>query len=524
MAANDQYIDHTTAAALEERAKLRKHFNRFDIYFFLICTIVGVDTLGQVAQNGAQGFLWLLVLAVVFFVPYALLTAELGSAFTEEGGAYVWTRMAWGRFVAAINAIFYWFSNPIWIGATLALLCIAAIQNYFVNFSNGSIWYYLIGMGYIWFSVYSAILSFGIGKWIPTIGAWCRIVVISLFAVTTVIYAFKHGLNFPSGSAFKPTWTQFIALTPLLFFNYVGFELPNAAGDEMKDAQKDVPFTVIRAMFTSILLYGLPILAIISVVPPDQIKGKGVSAFLDAVSTVFSGVYGGAASTMVKIAAVMFILALVSSACTWLMGSDRSQAVACYDGAGPRFLGKFSARLGTPVNVNFLSGCFSTLVFVIASELTSGSAADAFNVMIGVVLTFTTISYIVIFPALAKLRMSHPDVHRPYRVPGGMAGVWVCTGLTTFWAVFASIVAIFPGFLDGQFFHNGSFYSGAFLNNADLPSNVSRLKYETISLVAIGVTMVAGVIFYYLGAPTRAASVDVALEGNEAMVPQTSGE
>ena len=65
----------------------------------------------------------------------------------------------------------------------------------------------------------------------------------------------------------------------------------------------------------------------------------------------------------------MFILALVSSACTWLMGSDRSQAVACYDGAGPRILGNFSAKLGTPVNVNFLSGCFSTIVFIIASVL-----------------------------------------------------------------------------------------------------------------------------------------------------------
>ena len=63
----------------------------------------------------------------------------------------------------------------------------------------------------------------------------------------------------------------------------------------MKDAQKDVPVTVLRACVTAILLYGLPMLAIISVIPPADIKGKGVSAFLDAVATVFNGVYGGAA-------------------------------------------------------------------------------------------------------------------------------------------------------------------------------------------------------------------------------------
>ena len=193
----------------------------------------------------------------------------------------------------------------------------------------------------------SAILSFGVGKWIPTLGAWCRILVISLFSITTIMYAFEHGLHFPSAASFSPTWTAFIALTPLLFFNYVGFELPNAAGDEMKDAQKDVPVTVLRACITAILLYGLPMLAIMSVIPPADIKGKGVSAFLDAVATVFNGVYGPAANTMIKIAAAGFILAVVSSACTWLMGSDRSQAVASYDGAGPRILGRFSARYGT---------------------------------------------------------------------------------------------------------------------------------------------------------------------------------
>ncbi len=106
--------DLITSAALTEKAKLRKHFGRFDIFFFLICTIIGVDTLGRVAVEGAQGFLWLIFLAIFFFVPYALIVAELGAAFTEEGGAYIWTRMAWGRLVAGTNAIFYWFSNPVW--------------------------------------------------------------------------------------------------------------------------------------------------------------------------------------------------------------------------------------------------------------------------------------------------------------------------------------------------------------------------------------------------------------------------
>ena len=64
----------------------------------------------------------------------------------------------------------------------------------------------------------------------------------------------------------------------MLFFNYVGFELPNAAGDEMKDAQKDVPLTVLRACVTAILLYGLPILAVIAVIPPKRSRSRASTA------------------------------------------------------------------------------------------------------------------------------------------------------------------------------------------------------------------------------------------------------
>ena len=79
------------------------------------------------------------------------------------------------------------------------------------------------------------------------------------------------------GGDFKPTYALFIALVPVLFFNYVGFELPSAAGDEMKDAQKDVPFTVLRAAITAILLYGLPILAVIAVLPKERSPASTVS-------------------------------------------------------------------------------------------------------------------------------------------------------------------------------------------------------------------------------------------------------
>ena len=287
----DEFVEQTTAAAIEEKAKLQKHFGRFDMFFFLICTLVGLDTLGAVSSYGAQAFTWLAVLGVFFFVPYALLTAELGSTFHEEGGAYVWTKLAFGRFVAAINAVLYWLSNPIWLGGTLTITAVTVFNEFFTPLGN---WKYLFSLAFIWFAVWSAILSFGVGKWIPTIGAWARMLLLGFFTFTVILYAGKHGVHGVGHGDFKPTWAIFIAAAPVLFFNYVGFELPNSAGDEMKDPQRDVPFTVLRSAVGTFLLYGAPILAILLVLPAAQITSLG--GFIDAMKTV-STVYGGHVTT-----------------------------------------------------------------------------------------------------------------------------------------------------------------------------------------------------------------------------------
>src|SRR5215210_777277 len=348
LTADEAVLDAETKAAEQEKSKLRKHFGRFDMLFFLICTLVGVDTLGAVANNGAEGFTWLIFLAIFFFVPYALLTAELGAAFTDEGGCYVWTKLAWGRFIAGINTVLYWLSNPVWMGG---LLCITAVTTFNTFFGDlGQAGQYLFALAFIWFGVWAAILSFGIGKWIPTLGAWARIALLGFFSFSVVVYAFQNGLHAPAASEFTPSYALFIALVPLLFFNFVGFELPNAAGDEMKNPQRDVPYTVMRATVASVLLYGVPILAILMVLPTDQITGLG--GFIDAMKAVFT-VYGGqvtddgatltgAGKVLGDLMAAGFILVLLSSGTTWLMGSDRTQVVAGYDGAAPRALGYFS--------------------------------------------------------------------------------------------------------------------------------------------------------------------------------------
>jgi glutamate:GABA antiporter len=500
-------IDVTTRAMLEEKQKLQRHFGRTDIFFFLICTLVGLDTIGSVASNGGEGFTWLIFLGLAFFVPYALLTAELGSAFTEEGGSYIWTRLAFGRRVAAVNAVIYWISNPIWVGGSLAILSLAAITTFFTNgeplggpeIGATTLGNWLFMLGFIWFTVIAAILSFQVGKWIPTSGAFVRIAVLSLFTISVVLYGIQHGVAGFGVGDFSPTYVAFIALVPVLFFNYVGFELPNAAGEEMEDAKRDVPFGVLRAAVVTILLYGGPILAILLILPKEQITGLG--GFLDSIKTVFT-VYGGSVAAdgtatldglgavLGNLAAISLVIALITSGTTWVMGADRAQAMAALDGSAPRSLGTLSQRFGTPINVNLMSGVVATIVLISAMTITEGDAAKYFAAALGLAISTTTISYLAIFPALWKLRISHPHVPRPYKVPGGMFGVIFISVLTFAWALFATLSLLFPGL-------------GTSDPDGSLPEGFDRITYEATQFVPLILIILLGVVFYIMGRKTR---------------------
>jgi glutamate:GABA antiporter len=338
------------------------------------------------------------------------------------------------------------------------------------------------------------------GKWVATAGAVVRVVLMALFTLTVVFYAVGHGVHGFGGGAFRPTWAVFLLAAPILIFDLEGFELPSSASEELKNPRRDVPFAVLRSGIGTVLFYGVPILAILLVLRPAQLSSVG--GFVDAMQTVFV-VYGGhtaasgtvltgAGRILADVCAVGVIFGLLSSGVVWLIGSDRTQAVAGFDGAAPRWMGYFSKRLGTPIGVNLLSGVVSTGVLVLALTLTSGNAAKYFSATLGLVISMVTITYVLIFPAVIRLRYKYPDVSRPYRIPGGTAGLWVTGILTTAWAAFTTVAVVYPGI-------------GTASPDSSLPSGFAgqRLQYELSQIIPLGAMILIGLAFYALGRRTR---------------------
>jgi len=121
---------------------------------------------------------------------------------------------------------------------------------------------------------------------------------------------------------------------------------------------------------------------------------------------------------------------------------------------------------------------------------------------------------VLIFPSVIKLRYSHPDVPRPYRIPGGKVGLWTAGILTTAWALFTTIAIIYPGI-------------GTSDPDASLPTGFEhqRLEYTLSQVIPLVVMVLVGLLFYALGAPTRRQAAQAeAAQADAASGQAVSGE
>jgi glutamate:GABA antiporter len=228
---------------------------------------------------------------------------------------------------------------------------------------------------------------------VVAVGAIARFALFGLFTVVVLAYGVRHGFHGLGAGSFVPTFSGFTALVPLILFSLVGFELPNTAGEEMLNAARDVPAGIAKSLVATGALYGLPILGILVVLPPNQ--ASGLAGFPQAVKQAVS-VFGG-----------------ISTEVGWLMGI----LIA------------------------------ATGVFVATEQITNGNVYKFFSVALSLAISTTLMSYLGIFPAAWVLRRRRPADERPFRAPF----LRVATILTLVLVVFATIEALCPGLGGGWF-------------------------------------------------------------------------
>jgi amino acid transporter len=403
----------STAAKEKGNSGFKKVFRGLDMTLFTVCAILVMDTLAPSAAIGASSISWWIITLVLFFIPYGLITAELGTTYPEQGGLYVWIKNAFGEKWAARSTWLYWINVALWMPSVYILFAGMFAQLFFPDMSLW--WQIAIGVVMTWLTVLFGSMKMEAGKWIPNIGAMIKALIMVVIGVGAFIYAGHHGVaNDLSFKAILPSWNAGLAFLPVIVYNFMGFELMSGASGEMKNPGKDIPRAIIIAGALIAVFYVMGTVGILMAVPLEKLGL--VSGIVDTLKIIIGGTSFGDA--MVIVLGVAALYSFMANMVTWTMGANRTAAEAAKENELPAIFGREHPVYKTPVGAFIITGIVSTVVIIVYGFM-AGSAEDLFWTLFAFSSIVFLLPYLMLFPAFLKLRKTDPNIERPYRVPGG---------------------------------------------------------------------------------------------------------
>ena len=365
---------------------------------YLILPVAAAQLLGPAS-------VWAILAAGFAVLLLVLCFAEAGSLFDTAGGAYVYTRAAFGDFVGFEVGWMTWIAR------------IASVASLSVFFSRA--------VGYLWEGANhgvgqaaTIVLELGFLTWINVRGvksgartavllAWGKILPLVLL-VAVGLFAIDWTRIFPVPA---PASGNFTKAALLVLFAYAGFENTAAPAGEFKNPQRDIPFALIVQIAIVTGIYTLVQLTAMGTLPN---LGVSKTPLADAGRLLL----GPAGGLLLTVGAALSVLGTNNN--TVLAGPRYLYALA-EGGRLPRVFAKIHPRYRTPyVAILTQSGIAAGLIAIdflihwlrpgalgVAEELAVLSAIARLATYIGTCL------------AVPVLRRKMPSTPRTIRLPGG---------------------------------------------------------------------------------------------------------
>lgn len=411
-----------------------------DLTLFSASAIIVLDGLGPSAAIGAPAISWYIIILIVLFIPYALIIAELGTTYPNQGGLYIWIQLAFGDRWAARIAWYYWANVALGMPSVHILFSGILVQLFFPGLRTLPV--LLISLGMTWITVLVSTFTMKIAKWVPNVGGAIKVIVILVLGLGGITYASRHGVaNDLSFQAVLPSWNNGVVFLPVLVFNLLGFELMSGAGEEMKKPGHDIPIAILISGGLTAALYLMATSGILMAIPLEKISL--IQSITGALQVILGDTFGG--QSIVLVMGIGILFTFFSTMVTWVVGVNRVAARAAEDKWLPSLFGKCRPETHTPVGANVLMGLVSSTV-LITYGLLSMSNDQLFWTLFAFGSIIFLLPYLILFPAFLKLRISQPDTHRPYRLPGGRAVAWAASLVCTLFILLAIVLFIWtPG-------------------------------------------------------------------------------
>jgi putative glutamate/gamma-aminobutyrate antiporter len=407
-----------------------------------LAAVLTLRSMPSVAEYGWASIAYYLLGALFFFVPLAMVAAELATAWPRAGGLYAWVREAFGDRSGFLSIWFEWVENVIWFPTVLSFVAAAVAYVIDPSLANDKLYLVLVMLGIFW----SLTLAnfFGM-KWVLRINN-PAVIVGTLIPAAVLIVMGVYWLVAGKANAIPFHAHKLLpnlgSISHLVFFvgvvlGFAGIEMAGFHAKESRNPRRDFPRALLLA---TVLIVGISIvttLAIAVVVP--QAKLSLVSGVLQTFDFFFKAIGIGAWATKVMSALVAVgTLALIS---TWLLGPSKGLYASERTGDLPPELHYVNKR-HIPVAILIFQGILGTLFALLF--LFVPSINTSYWMLTALTTQILVMMYIMIFAAAIRLRYTQPDAPRAYKIPGGNYGMWIVAGMGLIGSAFALVIGFVP--------------------------------------------------------------------------------
>lgn len=316
--------------------KLTRAVSRWEIVGLSVNDVIGsgvflLPAAAAILLGGAS--IWAVFLAGCAVAILVLCFAEASSYFDEPGGAYLYTREAFGEFVGFEVGWMTWLAR------------VTSVASLSVGFAMACS-YLWPGAAEGWGRALIITVSLSFLTWINIIGVkqGAKLAIFLTIAKLIPLVAFigigVFAVEWELINTNSPmvTFESLSEAVLLLLFAYVGFENTPAAAGEYKNPKKDVPFAMLIMVLLVTIIYTLVQFVAVGTYPALQ---ESESPLAD------SGAYfaGAGMALLMTIGAMVSIFGNVGN--TTLIGPRYLYALA-KDGYGFKALAKIHPRYRTP--------------------------------------------------------------------------------------------------------------------------------------------------------------------------------
>ncbi len=463
-----------------ELSKLRKEMGLLDVVLFNIAAVLGPRWIARAAHSGQSSIsLWIFA-AVFFFVPSALVIAELSTRFPAEGGLYVWTKDAFGDFHGFLAGWCYWVYSLLYfpglLMASMAMSVYIGGPKYAALADNK--WYLIpASIGLLAVAAGLNLVGLNIGKWLQNAGGVGTYIPLVMIAGLGAYVAMHHG------SVTQFSWHEMVpsfSLDTLNFwssiaFAFTGMELICMMSEEVREPRRTFPRSIYISGTMIVAIYILGTMAVLAMVPADKVNTQNgvfqaIGVGSEAVHIAWFGV----------LAALLVTAGNAGGVGSTVAGVARVPFVAGIDRYLPPAFGKLHPKWRTPYVAIIVQAVLSALILIVSNL--HEKIAGAYEILINATLIIYFVPFLYMFAAVIRLayKGSRESEQNTALIPGGKFGVWVA-GLLGFVITFVSIVL-------------------AFIPSKDV---TNKMAYEVqIILGTIG-AIVIGFLLYWSGARKR---------------------